>query len=281
MLAPGGGVPRSNRKAFAPALPIAVETSPRKVRIMHLLPHVPRSILSVALALCLLSPGRGTAAPSLGTASEWDAIPTFESISLYWAPPGAAANVTAQVQFKEAGAPDSSYRRGLDLWFDGRNGEYRGSLVELKAATTYDIKLTLSTGLVRTLATASDNPAARTTWSEDFPVPAGNTVTVQAGVQEVDVFPADVPAPTSTVSGGVQSVRVPLTNSAQSWVLITAPAGQSVIDQTNSTSQSGCIDISPGTQYLVIRGLELKNCQRNAIRMGRFDTPTRPTHHIV
>ncbi|MFL5309866.1 MAG: Ig-like domain-containing protein [Myxococcales bacterium] len=237
--------------------------------------------LFAAFLLGAFLPEAANAAPSLGTASEWDAVPTFQSIGLYWAPAGRGAGVAAQVWFKEAGTPESSYRQGLDLWFDDRNSEYRGSLVELKPGTTYDIKLALSTGLTKILNTAGDNPAARTTWSETFPVPAGNTVNVQPGIQEVDVFIADIPAPTSTVSGTTQNIRIPLSNSAQSWVLITAPAGQNVIDQTNSASQNGCIDIEPGAQYLIIRGLELRNCQRNAIRLARNETPSRPTHHIV
>jgi len=233
------------------------------------------------LASCLLLAGPAAATPSLGTTNEWDAVPTFQSIGLYWAPPGGGASVPAQVQFKEAGAPDSSYRRGLDLWFDARNSEYRGSLVELKPGTTYDIKLSLSSGLVRVLSTSADNPSARTTWSDSYPVPSGNTVIVQNGIEEVDVWAADVPAPVSTISGTVQSIRVPLTNSPQSWVLITAAPGQNVIDQTNSTDPNGCMDISPGVQYLIIRGLEFRNCQRNAIQLVRSDTPPRPTHHIV
>ena len=54
----------------------------------------------------------------------------------------------ARVEFREEGGADA-WRQGLDLWFDARNGEYRGSLVELEPGTAYEVKLTLSAGCDR------------------------------------------------------------------------------------------------------------------------------------
>ena len=58
---------------------------------------------------------------------------------LYWSPPQGAPDNPARVEFREAGA---SAAQGLEPWFDARNGEYRGSLVELKPGTSYEIRLT-------------------------------------------------------------------------------------------------------------------------------------------
>src|SRR3954468_2796636 len=91
----------------------------------------------VTLFLFLVVAPLALAQPSFGTNAEFRAVPTFESLGLYWSPPGKGANVAAQVKYKPAGAPESEFKDGLDLWFDDRTaappggtaGEYRGSLV--------------------------------------------------------------------------------------------------------------------------------------------------------
>ena len=106
-----------------------------------------------ALLLSILVPAASlAAAPS--------AVPTFHSIGLYWSPQGGSESNAARVEFRKSGTSD--WRRGLDLWFDARNGEYRGSLVELDPGSAYEIRLSLQSGLHATL------PAR--TWSEKFPV---------------------------------------------------------------------------------------------------------------
>jgi hypothetical protein len=100
-----------------------------------------RKFFAWSAAVLMLSYG----APGFGQATfpggpNPNAVSTFHSIGLYWHGVGGASMV-AQVEFKESGT--STWRRGLDLWYDARNTEYRGSIVELKAAITYDIKLTL------------------------------------------------------------------------------------------------------------------------------------------
>src|SRR6266542_1150958 len=58
-----------------------------------------------------------------------DAIPTFESLGLYWAPltPPIPASVGCSVQYRRAG--ESAWKDGLAMWYDARNGECRGSMV--------------------------------------------------------------------------------------------------------------------------------------------------------
>ena len=70
------------------------------------------------------------------------AVSTFHSIGLYWSPQGGADSNAARVEFRKHGSADA-WRQGLELWFDARNGEYRGSLVELEPGTAYEVKLTL------------------------------------------------------------------------------------------------------------------------------------------
>src|SRR5688572_22136215 len=96
-------------------------------------------------------------------------VPTFQSIGLYWGPEGGSEARAVAVQFREKG--NASWREGLPLWFDARNAEYRGSIVELKSGTTYEIRLTLQGG-------AAESVTART-WSEELRIK--KTVQVPTG----------------------------------------------------------------------------------------------------
>jgi hypothetical protein len=101
------------------------------------------------------------ASPASG--AEPHAIATFESIGVYWTPsadPGAAG---CPLQFRKVG--ESAWREALPLWYDARNRECRGSLVQLEPATQYEIRV------------GGTEIRART-WSERFPV--ARTVKVSA-----------------------------------------------------------------------------------------------------
>src|SRR6478736_5362771 len=60
------------------------------------------------------------------------AVPTYESVGLYWSAPGATAATGCEVQYRKVG--DSAWRQGLAMWFDARDNECRGSLVHLSPA---------------------------------------------------------------------------------------------------------------------------------------------------
>ena len=67
------------------------------------------------------------------------AVATFESLGLYWSPgtdPGAAG---CEAKYRKAGA--AAWKDGLPLWYDARNGECRGSLVQLSPGTAYEVRL--------------------------------------------------------------------------------------------------------------------------------------------
>ena len=106
------------------------------------------------------------------------AVSTFHSIGLYWSPEGGAEANAASVQFRE---PGGAWRQGLDLWFDARDGEYRGSLVELKPGALYEIQLKLKDGKTEKLT-------ART-WSEHFKVQ--RTIEVPAGTRRLVIRAED------------------------------------------------------------------------------------------
>lgn len=184
------------------------------------------------------------------------AVTTFQSIGLYWSPQGGAENNAAKVQFREAGASD--WRQGLDLWFDKRNSEYRGSLVELKPGTEYEVRLTLASGASETLKTK--------TWSERFPVK--RTAQVAPGTTHLVVSAAD-------------------SGDENGYVVFTAPKGKNVIDQSaiagNDFQRDSCVVVKQGAHHVIIRGLVLRNCKRAGISLERQSEPVlaAQTHDIV
>ena len=104
------------------------------------------------------------------------AIPTFHCLGLYWSPEGGAADREVTVRYRRQGATDWS--EGLPMRYNPIPGterdlaDYRGSIVHLVPATTYEVQLTLAD-------TSTTVQIEATTWSEDFP--AGETVRVSDG----------------------------------------------------------------------------------------------------
>lgn len=110
------------------------------------------------------------------------AIPTFHCLGVYWSPPGGAADRAVAVQYREQGK--TAWNEGLPMRYnpiaetDDDLTDYRGSIVHLSPATTYEIQLTLAGAKTTARLTA-------TTWSEDFPV--GATVRVPSGDEPIAI----------------------------------------------------------------------------------------------
>jgi len=175
------------------------------------------------------------------------AVSTFHSIGLYWSPEGGAQSNAAQVRYRE---PGGEWKKGLDLWFDARNNEYRGSLLELKPGTEYEIRLQLAGGSQETLN-------ART-WNEKFRVK--RTVEVPAGTTRLVIEAKD--------SG----------DEKDGYVVFT---GKSPIEG-NDAAES-CVAIRQGVHHVILRGLVLKNCKRYGVMLERQFEPVldAQTHDIV
>jgi hypothetical protein len=175
------------------------------------------------------------AAPA--AAAEPRGVSTFHSIGLYWSPQGGAESNAARVEFRPKGGA-GAWRQGLDLWFDARDGEYRGSLVELEPGTAYEIRLSLASG-------ARESLTART-WSEKFPIK--RTVEVRPGTKRLVIEPQD-------------------SGDEQGYVLFTAPPGRNVIE--GNDAHESCVLVRQGANHVVIRGLVLRNCKRYGVLIQR------------
>jgi hypothetical protein len=96
-------------------------------------------------------------------------VPTYESVGLYWTAPGANAATGCEVKFRKVG--DATWRQGLAMWFDARDNQCRGSLVQLAPATNYEVQFNLP-------GVAASRGLTFSTWSNSLPV--ARTVTVNS-----------------------------------------------------------------------------------------------------
>lgn len=171
--------------------------------------------------------------PTVALAATPVAVPTFHSIGLYWSPDGGASG-ECEVQYRPVGG--SVWRTALPLWLDERNGEYRGSVVNLSPGTPYEIRLTLSGPNQSVTLTAS-------TWREDFPI---------ARV----VY---LPEQSST------TLQIDQSGAPGAYILYTGPGGRSTIDVKNR--EDNCIEVMPGVSHVVVRGLTLRGAREHAVRL--------------
>jgi len=156
------------------------------------------------------------------------AVPTFECLGLYY--PSAAEQGTCNVQYRQA--DENLWREALPLVYDSREHQYRGSLVGLKPDTEYLIRLKCGDQTVE---------LSGCTRSEQFPI--GKTTYLPAG--EMD-----------------KPVRIAEPGKADAWHLVTpAPGTKTVIDVFNL--HDNCIEVA--ADYVIIRGLELKNAGQHAV----------------
>jgi len=179
---------------------------------------------SLILAACLAVSEIAAAGPSVVT--------TFHSAGVYWSPVGGSATATAHVRYRKLGS--SAWKPGHPLWFDPVAVEYRGSLVELDPATTYEIELSVAGGPQATLQAV--------TWSEQFPI--AETVTLPETSTQTLVI----------TRGG---------SATTGYVLYThAPGRRALID----VGKTADYNLEVRASYVIIRGLTLRGARADAIR---------------
>lgn len=158
------------------------------------------------------------------------AIPTFESIGLYFKAPSDPGAGGCPVRYRKAG---EAWREGLPLWFDARDGECRGSLVNLSPGTTYEVEVIESRLEVRT-------------WEERFPV--SETITLPRGVSR-------------------EVLEIRKGGSAEGYVLYQAHPQGSTLDAQDAAPYNVVI----AAPYVIVRGLTLRGAQRDAIDVRASD----------
>ena len=161
------------------------------------------------------------------------AVPTFESIGVYW-PLAGQADGDCAIAFRPEG--EDKWRDGLPLWYDKDASECRGSIVGLRPGTTYELRLSREGGEAETLE-------ART-WSEAFPV--GRTVTLPE------------------FSG--ETLRVTDSGTPDGYVLYAPPPGKSA---TIDVGKKHDFNVIIDARYVILRGVILKGARHSGVLLGK------------
>ncbi|MBI5689612.1 MAG: right-handed parallel beta-helix repeat-containing protein [Verrucomicrobia bacterium] len=157
--------------------------------------------------------------------AETSAIPTFECLGLYHSGSGAE---TCQVHYRAAG--EAEWRPALDLVYDARNQEHRGSIVGLRPDTAYEVRLTQ--GGRETILQAR-------TRSNRFPI-----------------------GQTTLVASQRTTLEIKESGTETGYHLVTpAPQRRATLDVGNGADPCVVIDAN----YVIVRGLELTNAARHGI----------------
>jgi hypothetical protein len=159
------------------------------------------------------------------------AVPTYESVGLYWTNPGANAATGCDVKFRKAG--EVAWKPGLAMWFDARDNQCRGSLVHLAPNTEYQVEMSLA-------AAATTRSLSFRTWANQKPV-----------------------AKTLTVPGGSGTLDITEGGTAGGYVVYQAAPG-AVLDAANGVP----FNITVNASYVIVRGFVLKGAQQDAIRLS-------------
>jgi hypothetical protein len=167
------------------------------------------------IALAALPPAGAADSPAF-------AIPTFESLGLYYNRP--IAKKTCAVKYRAAGS--AAWRDGYPMVYDPREKQYRGSLVMLTPDTEYEIRLD-----------ADGQPVefkARTR-SEVFPI--GKTTHIPGG--KID-----------------RTLRIKDGGTEKGWHLVTPAPGTKVVSDVFNISE---YNIVVEADYVIVRGFDLRN----------------------
>jgi hypothetical protein len=153
------------------------------------------------------------------------AIPTFECVSVYHPSPDKSA---CQVHYRVTGTTD--WRPALDLVFDPRNAEHRGSIVGLQPDTAYEVRLTHA---------GQTHPLSVRTRSDRFPI-----------------------GKTTHVASQFTPLEIKESGTAEGYHLYTPPPQmRATVDVRNQADHTIVID----ADYVIVRGLEARNAARHGI----------------
>jgi hypothetical protein len=199
---------------------------------------IPRILaaLIASLAIAAGSPVRAAEESAPTSTSTASFVPTFHCLGLYWSPAGGEAGKKVLVTYREAGQKD--WRDGFAMRYNPVKtpeckGDYRGSLVNLKPGTPYDIALTLEGTETRTSLKAS-------TWSEKFPV-----------------------ASTVKCENRDKTLTVDTSGTAEGYVLYDGTG--TTIDTANKSD----VGIAVEASYVILRGFAIKNVKQFGISLEK------------
>ncbi|PTX98526.1 right-handed parallel beta-helix repeat-containing protein [Opitutus sp. ER46] len=190
----------------------------------------------LALALGSVTPRAYAAGPQI--------VPTFHCLSVYWKPDTPPADPAGcALAYRIAGT--DTWHAALPLWFDAtdhpgvpeHSREYRGSLVNLRPGTSYEVRLTPAGGPPVVV------PAR--TWEEQFKVKARHVLP-----------PGTHGAPLVITEGG---------SPAEGYVLYEAAPGTVAAWDVADTADAA---IEVRASHVILRGAIIRGARRHGIVLG-------------
>ncbi|WP_236972608.1 right-handed parallel beta-helix repeat-containing protein [Membranihabitans marinus] len=159
------------------------------------------------------------------------AVATYECAGLYWK---TMESGPCTVRYRAVGS--EIWQDGLDLVYDEREGEYRGSIINLKPYTKYEAEL----------SHRSENTKMEfTTRNDDFSI--GKTTVIPAGESD-------------------QTITITESGRPDAYHLVTVPAEtRSVLNIKNVYDAGIIID----ADYVIVRGIEVRNARKDGIRIKK------------
>jgi len=170
-----------------------------------------------------------------GDRSATFAVATYECASLYWKTP---EDGPGKVRYKEV--KGNTWKNGLEMVYDSRQGEYRSSIINLVPGTEYQVEFT---------SNSAKSQLVVKTRSDRFPV--GKKTIIPDG--ETD-----------------QTIVITESGTPAAYHLVTVPdKSKSVLNLKNVYD----FGIEINADYVIVRGIEIRNAARDAviIRKGRHD----------
>jgi hypothetical protein len=169
-------------------------------------------------------------------------VTTFECAGLYWKTKDDGA---CKIRYREA--KTAKWKDGFELVYDSRDGEYRGSIINLKPATDYEAELSA--------ASSKSNLKFRTR-NDIFPV--GKVTVLPEGESD-------------------KTIAITESGTPDAYHLITVPEkSKSVLNLKNVADNGILID----ADYVIVRGVEIRNAAVHGIRIkkGRHDIVIEQCH---
>lgn len=149
------------------------------------------------------------------------AVATFECAGIYWK---VTDGGPCRIKYKEESV--GTWKDGLDLVYDARDGEYRGSIIGLSPDTGYQVELSTNNSKTRlTFKTRSDK----------FPV--GKITVLPEGESDTPIIITESGTPGA-------------------YHLIAVPSNSKTIINLKNVSRCG---IEIDADYVIIRGVEIRN----------------------
>jgi hypothetical protein len=221
-----------------------------------------RTLALLLLAQLSLNIAHSQDAPVAPPAGKPLAVPTFHCLGLYWSPPGGAADRAVQVRYRVKDA--AKWSEGLQMRYNPIDGtdedltDYRGSIVHLQPATTYEVELTLAGTSTSTRLTAR-------TWSESFP--EGKVARVPGGDQTLVITEGGTPDAWRVYDGAGATIDVQHRKNScitvnASYVVLRNFVLKGAGDTDNLSKGSiGAIDVASGHD-IVIEGCDISGWGR-------------------